>query len=221
MSYEVETKNAYRNKVKARAYQDQYIKGAKWARFTMWRQKGLIKKLLDLCNLGSNDKVLDAPCGTGYIGGILSRNKASIVASDISLEMMELAGNEYYSNNFLGFVQSDITKSPFVDEEFRCVIVLALMHRLPEEIRKNVLSEIERVSSKFVIVSYSIESLSQRLKQWVLLKAKKSHVPAPASISLEVIHNELSAAGLKIIKMNHIVYFLSAKVVFLAVKENH
>jgi ubiquinone/menaquinone biosynthesis C-methylase UbiE len=187
----------------------------------MWRQKGLIKKLLDLCNLGSNDKVLDAPCGTGYIGGILSRNKASIVASDISLEMMELAGNEYYSNNFLGFVQSDITKSPFVDEEFRCVIVLALMHRLPEEIRKNVLSEIERVSSKFVIVSYSIESLSQRLKQWVLLKAKKSHVPAPASISLEVIHNELSAAGLKIIKMNHIVYFLSAKVVFLAVKENH
>jgi len=220
MSYEVDTKNAYRNKVKAKAYQDQYIKGAKWARFTMWRQKYLIEKLLDLCNLKNDDIILDIPCGTGYIGDILSHNKATIVASDISLEMIELAKSEYYSENFYGFVQADIAKSPFPDKSFKCLVVLALMHRLPEEVRVDVLSEIERISSKYVIISYSIESLGQRLKQWVLMKTKRGYIPAPASIPLEVIHKELTAVGLKILKMNHIIYFLSAKVVFLTVKEN-
>jgi len=220
MSYEIHTKNAYRNKSKAKEYQDQYIKGTKWARFTMWRQKGLIEKLLYICNLENHDKVLDMPCGTGYIGDILSRKKASIVASDISLEMMELAKYEYYSSDFHGFVQADIINSPFPNEAFKCVIVLALMHRLPGDVRKIVLSEIVRISNKFVIISYSVESLAQRLKKLVLLRFKPSHKPAPSSIPFEEMHSEMSIAGLRVIKVYHIAYFLSSKVVFLAVKEN-
>ena len=134
MSYETETKNAYRNKAKANAYKNQYIQGTKWARFTMWKQKRIITKFLDTCNLESDHTVLDIPCGTGYIGSVLAKYEASVVASDISEEMMELAKNEYSEVKFDGFIQADITKTPFPSDHFKCVIVLALMHRLPQAI---------------------------------------------------------------------------------------
>ena len=153
MTYEKDTRNAYRNKTKAKAYKTQYTQGSKWARFTMWRQKKIIQDMLHACSLRNVDKVLDIPCGAGYIGSVLSENQALIVASDISLEMMELAKNEYNKNRFRGFVQADITKSPFSADYFTCVIVLALMHRLNETIRAEVLSEVVRMAKKYVIIS--------------------------------------------------------------------
>lgn len=219
MSYEIHTKNAYRNTKKAKEYKDQYIKGAKWARFTMWRQKGIIQNFIDRCQITKDDSVLDIPCGTGYAGSILSDSGGEIFASDISMEMMDLAVGEYRKSNFSGFVQSDITEIPFPSGRFRSVVVLALMHRLPCEIRARVLSEIYRVSSKYVIISYSVESFSQRVKHWLLLKIKRSHIPAPSSIPLHVMREELADAGFTIIKKKHIMFFLSAKLVFLIEKE--
>ena len=164
MSYESDTRDAYKNDTKANAYKNQYIKGFKWARFTMWKQKIIINNYLKSCDLDSDDSVLDIPCGAGYIGGILSKYPCSIVASDISIEMMNLAANEYSSMHFNGFIQSDITDTPFQSQEFKCVIVLALMHRLPKDIRALVLSEVFRITNKYVIISYSIESLLQKIE---------------------------------------------------------
>ena len=218
MSYEIDTKNAYRNEAKANAYKNQYTEGIKWARFTMWQQKKIITKFLDACNLESKDKVLDIPCGAGYIGSVLAKYEASVVASDISEEMMDLAKSEYDEVKFDGFVQADITKTPFPSDDFKCVIVLSLMHRLPQVVRKEVLLEVARLTNKYLIISYSVESLAQRVKQWILLKVKPSHIPAPASIQLNVMLDEMSSVGLKIIKQRNVVYFLSAKIVFLAIK---
>ena len=39
VDYEQDTRNAYRNKEKAKAYLEQYTRGTKWARFTMWRKR--------------------------------------------------------------------------------------------------------------------------------------------------------------------------------------
>lgn len=218
MTYEKDTRNAYRNKTKANAYKNQYTQGSKWARFTMWRQKRIIKDLLYSCSLRNGDKVLDIPCGAGYIGSVLSEDQALIVASDISLEMMELAKNEYNKNRFCGFVQADITKSPFSADYFTCVIVLALMHRLNETIRAEVLSEVVRMAKKYVIISYSVENSFQSVKKWLLLKVKPSYIPAPKSIPLNVMVEEMNSAGLKIIQQRSIVHFFSAKIVFLAAK---
>ena len=218
MTYEKDTRNAYRNKIKAEAYKSQYTEGGKWARFTMWRQKKIVKDLLVECSLRNGDRVLDIPCGAGYLGPALSENEALIVASDISLEMMELAKNEYCKKKFYGFVQADITKSPFPTGYFTCVIVLALMHRLNETIRAEVLSEVVRMAKKYVIISYSVENSFQKLKQWLLLKVKPSYIPAPKSIPLNVMVEEMNSAGLKIIKQRSIVHFLSAKIVFLTTK---
>ena len=131
MTYESDTKNAYRNKAKANAYKNQYIQGIKWARFTMWRQKKIVAKYLNVCNLDHSDSLLDIPCGAGYIGEILSKYPCSVVASDISIEMMELArslGDELVVivNND---VQAKIKKGKaFMREEDRLKIVKSIKH---------------------------------------------------------------------------------------------
>ena len=218
MSYELDTREAYRNKTKANAYKNQYITGFKWARFTMWKQKIIINRYLKICQLNSDDNLLDMPCGTGYIGEILEKYSCSVVASDISIEMMELAVNEYSSINFKGFLQSDITNTPFQADEFKCVVVLALMHRLPKDLRAQVLSEVFRFTNKYVIISYSIESPIQKVKWKLLSLISKKHIPAPASIPLKVIVDELNSFGLAILKKKRIINFLSAKVVLLLEK---
>ena len=196
MSYENGTKNAYRNKIKAKSYQDQYIKGAKWARFTMWWQKKILKRVLNECNFTKSDIILDIPCGAGYIGDLLSNIPSKIVASDISLEMMDLARNEYEANKFLSFVQSDIIENTFKNGHFACVIVLALMHRSPADIREKVCNVISKLTNRYVIISYSVESSFQKLKQSLLQTISSSYIPAPSSIPLQKIHNELSEHGL-------------------------
>ena len=92
------------------------------------------------------------------------------------------------------------------------------MHRLPKEIREQVLVEIKRVTSRYIIVSYSIESFSQRLKQTVLSLLNKNYLSAPSSIPMNEILEEFKEFGLKIKKQQRIINFLSAKVVFLLEK---
>lgn len=219
MDYERDTKNAYRNKKKAKAYLEQYTKGTKWARFTMWRQRALIEKMLDQCDLTASDRVLDIPCGTGLIGRILLNNPACVIASDISIEMMNLVRNESGEDRLHRLVQADITATPFVRESFACVVVLALMHRLHDGLRREVLTEVASLSSRFVIMSYSVESRSQRIKQRILKILRPSHIPAPSSVPLPDILREVASHGFKVLSTSHIAYFLSAKVVLLLEKK--
>jgi len=218
LDYERDTRNAYRNEEKAAAYLEQYTKGTKWARFTMWRQRALIEDFLDQCGLTVSDRLLDIPCGTGYIGQILRNNPASVIGSDISIEMMDRARGEYDEDRFHGFVQADIMATPFARESFTCVVVLALMHRLDKGLRRDVLSEVASLSSRFVIISYSVDSFLQRMKQSVLKILRPSHIPAPSSVSLGDILREVHSHGFNLLQISHIAYFFSAKVVLLMEK---
>ena len=215
MDYETETRNAYRNRAKAKAYHEQYIKGAKWARFTMWRQRRLVEAMLSECQLGRTSRILDAPCGTGVVGRNLCQTGASVIAADISTEMMHRAGAEYVGDQFKGFVQCDLTKAPFRDASFDCLVILAFMHRLPWEIRQKTWENVIRLSRSYVIVNYSVDSPSQRWKQRLLKALRKSYVPAPSRVELEEIRKEIESFGLEILKMRHIAYFFSGKILFV------
>lgn len=218
MNYEKETRNAYRNELKAKEYHEQYTKGAKWARFTMWRQRVIIEKIIKQCNFKKTDKILDIPCGTGFIGQILCKSPASIVASDISSEMIKQAYGEYRGDNFNGFVQCDITQPPFRKESFDCVILLAFMHRLPKEIRCKTWEEVVSLSKKFVIVNYSLDSHLQKLKQWLLKRVRPNHIPAPSSLPLQDIRNEIKSYGLIVWRVFNVAPLFSAKILFLLEK---
>ena len=219
MDYIQETRNAYKSELKAKEYQEQYTKGIKWARFTMWRQRILIDKIINQCNFIKTDNILDIPCGTGLIGKLLSKTPASITASDISAEMMKRAAGEYIGDNFNGFVECDITQTNFRKESFDCVIVLAFMHRVPKEIRHKTLEEVVRISKKYIIVSYGFDSHSQGLKKWLIKKVHPNYIPAPSSIPMEEIITEINSFDLVIREMSYVAYFLSGKVIFFLEKK--
>lgn len=220
MNYDSDTRNAYRNPAKARDYQEQYTKGTRWARFTMWRQRRLIERLLAKCALDDTSAILDIPCGTGFIGDILCRTPATVVASDISREMMDRAAGEYGGDKFSGFVQCDITMTPFRGRTFDCILLLAFMHRLPEEIRHRTWKSAIELSRGFIIVNYSIDSRAQRLKQWLLRAVNPKYIPAPSPLSMREIVREIESFGLRVRQTHHIALFLSGKVMFLLEPRN-
>ena len=94
-------------------------------------------------------------------------------------------------------------------------MTVALMHRLPKNIRLQVLEEIKRVTKQNLIISYSVQNILQKAKQSFIPFFNKKYLPAPEGISYEEILNELKSFNLKIIKKKRILRFLSAKVVFL------
>ena len=131
---------------------------------------------------------------------------------------MKHAFGKYGGDNFTGFVQCDITQTPFRKESFDCVILLAFMHRLPKEIRCKTWEEVVSLSKKFVIVNYSLDSRLQKLKQWLIKKVSPNHIPAPSSLPLHDIMNEINSYGLIVRKVFNVVPFFSAKILFLLEK---
>jgi len=211
--YEEDTRRAYRDLQKARDYQKIHTQEDLWARFASWRERRLVEKLLAGCALAPERRILDVPCGTGILGGVLREFPNPVVAADISLEMMDLARTEYGYSRLLGFVQADITQMPFAPGGFACMVILGLMHRLPAEIRMKVLVEIASLRPRYVIITYSIYNLGQRFKQWLLKKIRPSYNPAPVPVRYEDIIKEVTSAGFKVSSAHSVFPLLSANVV--------
>ena len=132
---------------------------------------------------------------------------------------MKRANDEYIGDNFKGFVECDITQTPFSKESFDCVIVLAFMHRLPKEIRDKTWEELLRISKKYVIVNYGFDSRLQRLKKWFLKGINANYMPAPSSLPMDDIITEINSFGFVIKEVYNVAYFFSGKVIFFLEKK--
>jgi SAM-dependent methyltransferase len=216
--YVKETRLAYRNCARAETYKKQHTKALSWAHLTMWRECFCVEKALKQCNLKKYDKLLDMPCGTGILAAVLEKFPSLVIAADISRQMMRLAREEYRGKNFRGFIQADITNAPFRCETYDCVIVLGFMHRVPATIREQTLREITLLSKRFIIVSYSIDSPPQRLKQSLTRTIRPTHQSAPSPIRLRDISEEFNSLGLTVRKRFRVACFFSAEIVFLLEK---
>lgn len=213
--YDKDTRQAYRHVEKARAYKNFHTRDLNWARFSTWRERVIVQGALAGCGLSPQAKILDIPCGTGVLGGILQEFPNPVVAADISREMMELARAEYAFPHFIGFIQSDITQTPFRPGDFPCIVILGLMHRLPAEIRKKVLAEIATLKARHVIISFSIDSTGQRLKQRLIKKLKPSHSSAPVPATYQDIVLEVNEAGFKVMHIHQVFPLLSAEIILV------
>lgn len=215
MGYENETRNAYRNTPKAEAYHNYLAKDFSWAHFMMWREKQCVLRGLLKCNLSKSDIILDLPCGTGIFADVVVPLNSKSLSSDISIEMMEIARKAYKGEQFLGFTQSDITQIPIRDLSVSCTVVIGFMHRVSPKIRMKVMDELSRVSKKYIIVSYSIDSLFQTLKKKVIYRIFKNIKAAPSPSKFEDIRLSFATTDFKIKKVYKPFPFLSSDIIFL------
>jgi len=219
IDYENETRDAYQSHDRAMAYRRHLTEEISWARFTMWREKYCIAKALKLCKLSSWGKILDVPCGTGIMASTIKNNCIGrYIASDISLEMIKFAQLEYSSSRFDGFVRADITNMPFHNKSFSGTIVVGFMHRVPPEIRQKALEELSRVSERFIIISYSVNSIIQKMKKAALSRLSQKYSSAPSPVSTKEIIREFERLDLKILKRFHVFRGLSSEAIYVLEK---
>jgi SAM-dependent methyltransferase len=217
-NYETDTLKAYRSRQRATEYKRYHTTAWNWARISTWREQWLLSRELSRYSWSADDRILDIPCGTGILGKLFYSFPFQIVASDISLEMMELAREEYPADRLIDCVQSDITRTGFPPNSFDCVVVLGFLHRVPRDIKRAALREVSALTKRVVIITCSVDSSLQRLKRKFLAIVKGSNLPAPCPAPLREIIVVCEAAGLKVVRSSMVVPFLSAEAMLVLEK---
>lgn len=213
--YERDTRAGYRSAERAARYRAYHTKKWSWGRVATWAEQRAIRRMLRRQIRPGRDLVLDIPCGTGILGASLDQCDVRVVASDIAVEMIALAVPEYDGRRCAGFVQADITGTPFSDGRFDGVLTLGFMHRVPEDVRRRALSEISRVTARFAIISFSLDSPLQRLKHGLLNAMTRRPISAPCAAPLEEVEREIRDAGFRIERRVSVLPFLSAETLFV------
>ena len=212
MKYEDETKNRYRSEIEAVSYKDGYTNGYSLRvlknKFIAFCEQRAVMKAAGYCD--SINKVIDIPCGTGKMTNLLSEKYELYVGVDMSYEMMQ----QIHNVKGLTFIQGDATAIPFADKSTDLVVSLRLIHRLPSEVKYEFFKELSRVSSKYIIFSFSDSSFAHR----VLLRIKILIGLVPEKVIAESIddyHSLLESRGFRLEKKIFVLPMVSNQVIYL------
>jgi ubiquinone/menaquinone biosynthesis C-methylase UbiE len=202
-------RSSYRSTERAIKYK-KFQEKDPWARFVTWREQRAVARELARYNWEPTDRLLDIPCGTGILGKTLRRFPFQIVASDISEEMMVLARSAYPKGRLMDCVKADITDTPFPRQTFACVVTLSFLHLVPPEIKHATLKEIAALTQRVAIVTFSVDSFVERIKQVVLPYIRRRYTPAPCPAPLKDIIADCESHGFRVVRTHMVVPWLSA-----------
>ncbi len=210
------TRERYQSASYAKLYKSEYVKSgslkALRSKIIANKEIRIIHEFLE-DNSGPGMKVLDLPCGTGKLGGVLSEIGVDVIAADVSLEMLDLAKNEYRNSN-VDYRVLDATQIALQNNSGDLIVCLRLFQRLPASSREKILSEFGRISTGRLIISYSYTSVWQRVRRLLRsLYVKENTVFFSRPIS-EII-SELKKFGYELIDIRYVLKGLSSEVIIL------
>ena len=129
------------------------------------RQAGFFRRLSHRLEIGAlrralqklkGDLVLDAPCGTGRIHGVISDRFGRVVSLDSSVAMLRVHRDHYRSGDL---ACGDIFRLPYGDGCFDWVICFRLFHHMQSHAdRVAMLRSIARVSRQGVVFSAWVDT---------------------------------------------------------------
>jgi len=195
---EFKAKEAYLSKEIVEKYERTFfsVKG----RVTDLLEKKLIDKALRLSGLPSGACILDLPCGTGRLSLFLAQKGYKVVGGDISQEMVRRSAENAAKRNFTGnagFRVVDAQNTGFPDAFFDAVISFRFFGYAPPSIRKQILSEMRRVTKKYVFICYYHKGAFKE----ILMRRKRKTKKIPwYPVKIHEAENEFTEAGLKKLK---------------------
>lgn len=213
------TRDAYRNKQRANRYHEQFSEFFSWPRMAMARELHIMQKVINNYDISVGDVILDAPCGTGIAGPMLAKLPATILASDISHEMMAYASDRYASDRLAGFVQADVTRLPLADDAVMGAVVLGFMHRVPTSIKASTFRELARVCRRFLVISASIDGFMFRIKKKIRTLMGRERHSAPEPMSFPKFVDIAKKEGFRVCRTVKVSPLLSSEVIFWMEKE--
>jgi len=160
-------------------------------------EKKAIHRCLDIVDKSSpTSVVLDLPCGTGRITELLLRRGYSVIAGDVSREMIDVAERRLsgIGRTEPDFREMDIYDLQYDANTFDCVTCIRLFQHLTSKERIKALKELARVSKRYVIVNATYTSTYYGMIRFIR-KALGRYAPRYTMSKSEMIE-ELSIANL-------------------------
>ncbi|WP_247729250.1 class I SAM-dependent methyltransferase [Halovivax limisalsi] len=156
--YASEMKEYYRSEEVASSYHDAYGEDGHWRhRLIASRERAVVESLVSAVPC---ETVLDLPTGTGKLAPVFAETGSAVLACDISEAMLGRAEREYARAGVVNrrFAVCDATSvSEVVGNRFDVAVCLRLLHRVPTDVKRRILSELAAVADH-VVVSTGIES---------------------------------------------------------------
>jgi SAM-dependent methyltransferase len=127
------------------------------------------RAVLDAVKIRSGDSVLDVGCGTGdqaILAKQMSGPSGTVVGVDISADMLAVARRKARASHVdVSFLCADAAHLPAEAERFDVVMLVTVMHMVPEADRTACLAEASRVlkpRGRLLVVDYAGEVRSRR-----------------------------------------------------------
>ena len=149
--------------------------------------------------------VLDLPCGTGRLTSMLVTSGFRVTGADSSSHMVELARAAWHDacagkpdrQGMARYEVQDIMGTTFVDRQFDAVICNRLFHHFIEpEVRRAALTELRRICSGPIVVSFfnsfSIEAVRLAFLRVAFHRFRRDRIP----ISARQFDADAQSAGL-------------------------
>ncbi len=212
--YLSEMKDHYKSDEVAEEYHEAFSGDDSWRhRLIADRERDAVKTLLMEV---PHETVLDIPTGTGKLAPVFADAGSSVIACDISRNMLKIAEAEYdqhgVSNTRFQICDAEAI-SETLDERFDVAISLRLLHRVPTDVKRTILSELGAVGD-YVIASTAIETSFHRIRRnarrRVLGGDERNHAYESPETTREIMTD-----GFEIVASKRVLPVLSQEHVFL------
>lgn len=158
--------------------------------------------------------ILDAPCGTGRLRGVLERRGMRYVGIDVSPSMLDEARHGSPS----GLCLAAVERLPFRDDSFDVVICCRLLHHIHEpDALQSIVHELVRVSYRMVIASFWDSASLHAWRRRVGLRRREGPSGRHA-MSKRNLRRIFRAAGADVIGYHHSLRFVSQQAFVVALK---
>jgi ubiquinone/menaquinone biosynthesis C-methylase UbiE len=213
--YQYKAKKKYRDVRIAERYDQTRFTGL-LGRIKLIRDRALVSRALR--EAAPIDCLLDLPCGTGRFVPVLEELAGRVVSADISLEMMGVATSRFPGAR-ASFVQCSVERLPFPDSSFDLTFTARFLLHLPPDLRQAALSELSRVSKRWVFFDCLMETGPKGWLRRLLAPIKKGRKPKKR-MGREELSRVLDQAGLEIHSIYRPSRIFSEKWMVLCEKRN-
>lgn len=175
----------------------------------------LVDRILEMHGVRPSLKpLLDVPCGTGRLRGVLERRGMRYVGTDVSPSMLAEAAAVPDAS----LVRADAERLPFAEDSFDVVVCCRLLHHLQdEEVLEAVVKELVRVSSRMVIASFWDSGSWHAWRRRMGLRRDEGPRGRRA-ISKRMLRRVFDDAGAEVVDFHHSFRFVSQQTFAVALK---
>ena len=204
----------YKNQEEASLYDNLRFTSLK-GRLMDYFEKRSIIKCLD--KIGKIESIMDIPAGTGRITELLLDRAKTIIAGDISDDMLNMAKKKFQNTPNITYIKIDAENMELSGNYVECITCVRLMGHVPPDTRVKMLSEMARVSNKWVIVTYYFSNIVSDLKRSIRRIVTKNKAPWFPTTA-EDLMCEIKSANLDVEEIHHVLPLLSESVTYLMKK---